>query len=147
MARIQNLSAENPYFVSPIDQISEKQNSKDYSSDESMEEDNDFNQNVLKFVGSRIGLRLTKNSSISTSLVLNKTDHELFKPAKVVTQMRKQTAIYNKSPTKDLSMSPFSRTKARMQLQENDLETMQSLKSLMEKNFATSLSLVDCSKG
>lgn len=54
-----------------------------------MEEDNDFNQNVLKFVGSRIGLRLTKNSSISTSLVLNKTDHELFKPAKVVTQMRK----------------------------------------------------------
>ena len=79
-----------------------------------MEEDDDFNRDILKFVGHRIGLRLTKKESISTSLVLKKNDHELLKPAKVVAQMRKQTAIFNRSPTKELGLSPLNRTKNKL---------------------------------
>ena len=34
--------------------------SKDDSSDESLEEENDLNDDILRFVGNRIGLRLTR---------------------------------------------------------------------------------------
>ena len=50
-----------------------------------MEDEKDFNQDILKFVGAKVGLRLTKKDSMSTSLVLKKNDHELLQAAKVVT--------------------------------------------------------------
>ena len=54
-----------------------------------MNDEKEFNEDILKFVGARVGLRLTKKDSISTSLVLKKNDHELLRAAKVVTVMRK----------------------------------------------------------
>ena len=52
---------------------------KEDSSEESGadSEGDDVNEEVLKFVGSRVGLRLTKKDSISTQIVLKKNDHEL----------------------------------------------------------------------
>jgi len=76
ITRMQNLQVENPYFVIPSEQTSKTSTMQD-SSDESLEEENDFSQEVLKFVGSRVGLRLTKKDSISQRLVLKKNDHEL----------------------------------------------------------------------
>jgi len=61
--------------------------------------------------------------------------------------MRRQQAIFNRSPTKDLSLAPLSKTKNRLQLEESDHETLETLSSLTERNFATSLNLVDSSKG
>ena len=81
-----------------------------------MDEDVGFNDDILKFVGAKIGLRLTKKDSISTSLVLKKNDHELLQAAKVVTKMRKQTAIFSRSPTKEFGLSPFALNKSKMAL-------------------------------
>ena len=149
LARMQNMQTTNPYFV--IAPANQKELGgevpKADSSDESAEEENKLNDDILRFVGSKIGLRLTKKESISTSLVLKKNDDEFFKPAKVVMQMRKQTAIFNRSPNRDLGVSPLTRAKKNGGLYDNDQETMQTLKSLIERNFAASLQMIDCSKG
>lgn len=138
---------ESPYYERPG--LGDKSTvlSKEDSSDESMDDENDFNRDILRFVGNRIGLRLTKKESISTALVLQKTDHELLKPGKVVAQMRKQAAMFTRSPTKEFGLSPLSRTKGRLEPHDDDHETVQTLKSLTERNLASSLLLMDCSKG
>ena len=86
ICRILNRQQDGPYFVKHLE-LQEKSptHSKEDSSDESMEDEKDFNQDILKFVGAKVGLRLTKKDSISTSLVLKKNDHELLQAAKVVT--------------------------------------------------------------
>ena len=159
ITRIQGHTSLSPYFEDQLEHIAKvpglvSKDDSQFTSDEeddSMEDDSDFSQEILKFVGQKVGLRLTKKDSISTSLVLKKSDQELLQAAKVVTQMRKQTAIFNRSPTKEFGLLSMNKTRGKMmtmhQMQENDEETMQTLKSLTERNFGMSLQLIDCSKG
>ena len=158
MARMQNIKSENPYFAKiqkstePNTKMLQRTQSfgKEDSSEESGadSEGDDVNEEVLKFVGSRVGLRLTKKDSISTQIVLKKNDHELLQAAKVVTQMRRQQAIFNRSPTKEFGLSTMGQAKNRKTLQsQDDNESMEALMSLTERNFAMSIQLLDCSMG
>lgn len=63
--------------------------------------------------------------------------------------MRKQQAIFNRSPTKEFGLSPLGLPKNRLKASSDadDEQALKTLQSISERNFAMSLQLIDCSKG
>ena len=58
-------------------------------SSEYEENDGEFDKEILKYVGKKIGMKLTKAETVSNSLVLKKNDTELIQAAKVTMIMKK----------------------------------------------------------
>ena len=108
--------------------------------------DGEFDKEILKYVGKKIGIKLTKAESVSTSLVLKKNDTELIQAAKIMTTLRRQTAIFNKSPTKEMN-SPSKSKRSLLMNNSADKQVMQVLQNLTERNYSMQLQLIDCSLG
>ena len=92
-------------------------------------------------------MKLTKGDAVSASLILKKNDTELVQAPKVTALLRRQTATYNRSPTKEALSnpnSPFNRLAKKNQGGAgSDRASLDILKSLTERNYSMQLRLID----